>query len=1240
MQTTLLGIAIAIILALVAALVGPLMIDWGGYRALFEQEATHLVGVPVHVTGAIDARLLPTPQLTLHDIEIGAGENIRARALGIEFALGPLLRGQWRASQMRLTGPELSLRLDAKGELHAPSLAVGFDPDALAIDHLNIQDGRLTLADTANGGKLTLDKLWFNGEARSLLGPFKGEGAATVAGDLYPFRLSTGRYGNGRLALHLNVDPVSHPLSVKADGDLVLAASKPRFDGKLALTRPVGIAAGSKSKISQPWQIGGNIKVTTASALMQGLEFQYGSEDKGFKLTGDAEFKFGRHPRFDGVLSARQIDLDTTLAGDDGTRPPPAAALRKIAELAGGAFRPSIPIQIGIGIDQVTLGGNALQNVRGDISTGAQGWNLDRFEFRAPGFTEVRLSGRLAVADDRVAFTGPAALKTNNPKLLTAWLEGRNDAGKGVLQPLSLRGDLTFASDKIAVERLNAEIDRKNVTGRFAYYFAAPAHPARFDAALHAPDLDIDAALGFGRALLAGSHIERPHDMTIAADIGHATVAGFSARDLSARVKVDAEGLRIDKLSVADLGGAAFSASGRIVTTPATQGTVQVDLDAPDVAPVIALVSRFAPKTAAALERGAPAMNPAKLHASLSVQGAQPGAVAKLALAGSLGKAALTLTAETNADITKFKAGEMKLAGKLSAGDGRLLLAMLGLDRAVAVGAGPGTLSFDADGPVRGDLKVEGKLSAGGLDAHARGTLNPFAAKPSADLRATIARADLAPLRRAGSGRAALPVNFASHIVLAGQDLTLNDINAGVAGATLRGKVGVTLGAPHRLRGEIEADRMDGAALVAAAIGMPAAADGKTAAWTWSDAPFGKGILGDYAGSIAFKSRRVDLLPQLAAREVSATLRFGKDAVALDDVGGDIAGGRLGGSLSFRQGPDGLSAETKLSLSGADVNALLPSGARPPVTGTLALSGEAQGTGLSPVALIGSLRGKGQFTLGDAQFAGLDPRAFDAVTQAVDDGLAIDAHRISDVVSKALQSGKLSVKQAQGALAISAGQVRLTKFSADSDAAKLSLTGYLDLTGGTLDARLVLSGADEDAGTRPDIFMALTGPVAAPQRSIDVSALTGWLTLRAIEIQARKVRELERERALEREREKKLEEERARAERQREQERERALVRQRQLERARAAQPPASPAPNGAPTTRAQPPAADNNEAAAAAPLSLTPKPKHKPKPKPKTAPARATARQRAPALPPPVMIGPPPGGGSRPEASAVGPQR
>ena len=1215
MQTTLLGLAIAIIVALVAAIVGPLMIDWGGYRALFEHEATQLIGTDVHITGAIDARLLPTPRLTLHDVEIGSNSGkLRARAFAVEFALAPLMRGQWQASELRLTGPRLALSLDAAGQLQAPKLAAGFDPDALTVDRLNISDGTLTLTDAASGGTVTLDQLWFNGDARSLLGPFRGEGAVTVAGALYPFRLSAGRYGDdGKLTLHVNVDPVAYPLNVRVDGALTLAGGAPRFDGSLNLTRPVVMAAGSKAGLSPPWHIGGKLKLTQASALMQDLQFHYGSEDKGFDLSGDADFKFGKQPRFEGVLSGRQIDLDSALAGDDGTQPPPAAAIRKIAELAGGAFRPAIPIRIGIGVDQVTLGGNAVQNLRGDISTQAQGWNLDRFEFRAPGATQVRLSGHLVVEEDRVAFTGPAELKTNNPKLLTAWLEGRAPADKGELRPLSLRGDLTLASDKIAVDRLAAEIDAKSLSGQFAYFFAAGDRPARLDATLKAPDLDLDAALGFGQALLAGSNVTRPHDMSIAADIGRATIAGVAARDLSARLKMDAGGLQIDKLSVADLGGAGFSASGRIVTEPSPQGSIRVDLNAPDTAPLLALVSRFAPQTARALERGAPAMAPAKLHAALTVQASTPATIAKLSVEGSIGKVALTLDGETHGELGELKAGDLQLAGKLSADNGRELVAMLGLDRVVAAASGPGALSFDARGPLRGDLKVEGRLTAGGLDAKVSGTASPLADSPTAALRAAIVRADFAPLRQVG--HAALPASFSGRIALADNDLSLSEIEASAAGTRLRGMLGLTLTKPRRVRGEIEADDVDGAALIAAAIGMPATPAAKSAAWTWSDAPFAGGLFGDYTGSIAFKTRRAELLPQLSAREFSARLSLSPDTLAFDDVKGDLAGGRLTGRLSFHAAHDGLTAQAKLALAGADVQALLLAGPRPPITGRLALSAEAEGTGLSPIALVGSLHGAGDFALGNAQLAGLDPRAFDAVTHAVDQGLPIDAGRISDLVGKALQSGRLAVKHAEGTLELSAGELRLTKFSADSDAAKLTLEGGLDLTGGALDARLVLSGSSDATGSRPDIFMALKGPLTAPERSIDVSALAGWLTLRAVENQAKRLRELERERA---------------------------------------AQPPAAaqPAPpsaaarkSEAPPAQAAPPGSAHpslNNAAAplgnarAAPNGAAPQPLTR---KPRLAPTRAARPQQAPALPPPMTITPVPGPAAAPEFSAVGSQ-
>lgn len=1118
MQTTLLGLAIAIILALLAALVGPLLIDWGGYRSLFEAQASHLVGLDVRVTGQIDARLLPSPRLTLHGIEVGNGsDKIRARSLGIEFALAPLMRGEWRATELHLVGPQVGLGLDASGYVQAPNMSVAFNPDALAVERLSIEDGKVRLTDAASGASMTLDRLWFNGEARSLVGPIKGEGAVTIGGELYPFRISSGRYSDeGTLKLHVNVDPVNHPLSIEADGALTLAGGEPRFDGSMSLAKPVGIAARTTTRLTQPWRLSGKLKVSTQSALMEQVEFQYGSEEQGLKLTGIADFKFGKHPRFDGVLSGRQIDLDRALAAGDGSRPLPAAAIRELAELGGVAFRPTIPIQIGVGIDQITLGGGAVQNLRGDISTDAGGWNLDRFEFRAPGYTQVRLSGHLAVGSGRVAFAGPAEIDASDPKVLAAWLEGRGDAAQSGdprasdLRPLILRGEVTVGSEEIAFDRLRAEFDRKTISGRLAYVFAAGSREAKLDAALNAPELDIDAALGFGKALLAGSSVERPHDMTIAAEIGRATVGGFVARDASVSLKIDADGLRIDRFAVADLGGAAFSASGHIVTTaPSPQGSINVDLNAPDMAPVIALLARFAPATAQALDPGAAMMAPAQLHARLVIDGAAPVARAKLGIDGNLGKVRVALNVQGNADSIALSTGDVRMDGKLEADDGKILLTILGLDRAVEVDSGPGTLTVNIHGPARGELHLDGWLIAKGFEARASGTARLHADRPSASLRATIVRANAAPLRGSSGVRAALPVTFDGRVALAGEALTLADINANIGDTNLRGKLGFTLERPYRFQGVIEADNVDGAGLITAAIGMPIAAPGGNKSWVWSTEPFDDGAFGDFGGEVALKVRRLDLSPQLSAREFRTTLRLGNREFAFDDMTGNVGGGRLAGRISYRDTEAGLTAQARLSLAGADAAALFPSGARPPVTGSFDLAAEVKGTGLSPIALIGSLQGSGKIAITGSEFAGLDPRAFDAVTRAVDQGLTIDAGLISNIVLKALDSGQLSVKRAEGAFAVSAGQVRLSNVAADSKDADLSLTGNLDLTDGSIDVRLVLSGSSQAAGARPDIFMALKGPVAAPSSSIDVSALTGWLTLRAVENQAKRLRAIE-----------------------------------------------------------------------------------------------------------------------------------
>src|SRR5262249_16980547 len=74
-----------------------------------------------------------------------------------------------------------------------------------------------------------------------------------------------------------------------------------------------------------------------------------------------------------------------------------------------------------------------------------------------------------------------------------------------------------------------------------------------------------------------------------------------------------------------------------------------------------------------------------------------------------------------------------------------------------------------------------------------------------------------------------------------------------------------------------------------------------------------------------------------------------------------------------------------------------------------------------------------------------------------------------------------------------------------------SFGGNVDFSQALGDARLSLSGppdAANEAAGRPEVFIALKGPLTAPKRTTDVAALTGWLTLRAVERQSKQIEEL------------------------------------------------------------------------------------------------------------------------------------
>jgi uncharacterized protein involved in outer membrane biogenesis len=1136
-QTTLLGFAIAIILALVAALVGPIFIDWGRYRGEFEARASRLTGLDFRVTGAIDARLLPTPTLMLQGVEFGRpneGSKVRARALRIEFALGALVRGAWRIADARLEGPELTAGLDPAGHLSWPVPKLGFDLEGVAIERLNIEDGRAVLVDDASNSRLVLDKMQFHGDLRSLAGPVKGDGSFVVAGQHYPYSVSTSRIADdGGVKVRLAVNPVDPPLTVETDLTISIERGTPRFEGSIQVARAVGRApAGAPSLIIDSWRVTSRVKGDSTAALLDQIELQYGPDDRAIKLKGNANLTFGRRPEVNGVLSSPQIDLDRVLGLPEETRRRPLVAIKTLAESFVAAARLPVPTTLSIGVENVTLGGAMLARVSADVKTDADGVDIKRLELRAPGVTQVRVSGRLRNAPTGTRFEGTTRVEANDPRALIAWLTDRTEQQAAAAGPWRVGADVTLGSDSIAIERLKLELDRMTVDGRVAYAWANDERPARLDAAITAPEIDLDRVNALSRAVLGDAAFDWPRDVTLSLKVGRAIVAGVEAKRADVNMRIGADGIEIEQLAVADFAGAAFAVKARIDTkVQPPRGALTLDFDARTLDGLLVLLEKFAPQAADQLRRSAGRLTPIVLRAALAVDPGVAGSaaanatfkvegragVSRVALQGDIG----TASDAGKLDIAALGAAQVNVSGRVDADEGAALMDLIGLDRFIAVDKRPGRLTLTAKGQVNGDLVVDSELAVGTLGISANGTLRvPGRAGPSAGLNLKVVNANIRSPRPSAADR---PAELLLTSVSASVDLTeetlFTEVAGTVAGTNVAGRLVLRNQQPMTIDGDVDIGMLDLPAAIAVAIGIPtqaAGANGSTGAGAlgkalgfWPAEPFERGLL-RIGGQVSVKAARVPLTPKLAARDVRGVLRVGESQLALQVIDGSMAGGRMAGELVFLRQGEGLIARSRIRLTGVNAAEILPGDGL--ISGRLAFDVSAEGTGMSAGALIGSLDGSGIFTLEDGRLARLDPAAFEAVIRAVDRGLPINATSIREKIDSALASGGFAIARVEGPIVINAGQARLKNTVVRASGAELAVGGSVDLAEGMLEARLLLlgtGGAGSPVDTRPEITIALRGSVNAPKRTIDAAALANWLALRAVEQQSKKLDVLE-----------------------------------------------------------------------------------------------------------------------------------
>jgi AsmA-like protein len=1052
--------------------------------------------------------------------------KVRADKLDVEFSLGSLMRGEWRATELTIGGMALDLGLDPKGRIDWPAGNGKFNLGSLAIDRLNLT-GRAALHDASSHRTLELNDIDFSGDVRSLAGSLRGDGHVVMSGQRYPFRVSSGQSADGSgIRLHLNIDSGARPLSAELEGVLSFEARAPRFEGAVTLAAAAGPAAkGDPESWSGPWRLAAKVKADHAAARLEQIEASYGKEDVALKLAGSGDIQFGASPLLHAALSARQLDADRFAAKEttpkettrkegglkDRAAAEPLRVVPALRALAAAAPKLPIPARLELSAEQIMLGGRGLQNFATALYTDTNSWFIERLDVRAPGGTHLLLSDAKPLGDPPGHLKWALNIESSDPDALLMWLQGRNELVYRSQSAFRLSGEVGIAPDRMTIEPVKCEIDGGTLEGRIAL-MRETSGGAALDAALKAERLDLDSASAFVRALL-GPQGEWPERMRLSLQIEHALSAGKDLHPFAATLGYDPktvslESLKIGEASVVLEGEGAFDRADMT-------GKLALNTSAPSLSQIAGSLAPLWPPLAARLNAAGSKPGPAKVKLALAIDkdkgnGDRANTHARVELDSPQFKASATIAAKPatadlrEVDVDKLRRSEISVDTKLSSDQSGSLLALLGLDGVIAARDGPGQLLGTVTGVWGAPLRLKASLFGAGFEAEAQGTANPFVLEPRAiqgNLALKARGINLAPLfDLKPSDKLAQDVSLSSRLSLAGGKLTFDDIDGAMAGSRLRGHVAVTLDDERKLDGEVGLDALDIAPVLALAIG----AAGRDPA-----EPFGAGFLKGWRGQIAFQALRGVLPGGAELKPLSGAVKSDGQSLVFDTIKGGLGGGEATGNIEARQTAGGLALNARFTMAGVDGSALRYRGLAMPA-GRTSLQMTLSGEGRSASALTGALSGSGTVTLEAARIAGLDPRAFDVAIRAGDAGQVIDDARLRKMVEPALAGGTLLVASAQIPFTIRDGRLRVGATALEAEGARAIVSGGYDIPADQADIHARLTVGVSGQASLPEIAIFAAGPPDALNRTVDVAALSSWLAVRAIDRETRRLDSIER----------------------------------------------------------------------------------------------------------------------------------
>ena len=1156
------AVLVLLVLVVAALFIVPSVLDWERFKPEITERLEAITGREIAIDGPLAVSILPTPTIKAADLRIAnapgavAPELARIASLDLTLALGPLLGGKIAVTSLEMVEPVIELQRLADGRpnwLFEPETdptvetSASGEPEAAAlgltrIDSATITNGTIVYRHADDEPPARIDGIDAAISARSLDGPFRGEGNFAVRGRAIKFQLATGTVGEDRtLPVSFEATFGGERGNALFEGILNGIDGMPAFDGSVrgeapdfgALLNALAVDLGSlpAAPLGSEFSAKGEFSVRADTISARELQVRLGES----QANGTLSWQGGDVPRLAAEIDLNRIDLDRFLpddgkpkpagsAGSDGAGQPGSAEALTTPQSITDDIRREIPTKIDAALD-LTIGAltwrkGVIRKARARLKLENGVVTIRQTSALLPGGADVDLAGRLTANGNGQWMEGVGEIEAEDLRATLSWLGvdvGAVPADR--LRRLSASADLSASGDRLSASNLDIRVDTTRIAGNVSIETSERPQIAA--------DLAVDAVNADAYLLDTGPAPSRESDQAPSQEVGDAADASQGAAqptparvgggawpvldeiDADVALKIDAltyggvrlagleldaaldhGGLTLRRASVADAAGAniLLSGTGRTVgTAPSFDLAVEGAADSLDG--VLALLDIDPDIRAEAF---------GKVTLNGTLAGDEDVLSIDLALAAGTAQASLAGTVEQ-----PFGTPAAALALSLRAPDAASLARSAGLTPPPIV-TRLGALAME--GGIGGDLaSVAINMSAetaGGTLRVAGKVTDPFAS-PSYSVDVDLAHPNgevlVETLVGDSPADAALgALRLAGKVSGDGTVASFADIDAMIGDSTLTGGVFLRLDQePPGFSADLHGGVLDlawlGGGLTTAGETESGEAPSSSAdlAGTgtegaapeparWSDETIDLAVLDRLSGTLALDAEAL-LLGAYRIEQADVDIAVAEGTLTLRSLTGRLFDGALKADGSLAGGPVP-AGQAAFRLTDAELGPMLRE-----IAGVDAVSGRAEVDGYFTLRgqtareMMQSLSGRVALAASEGAVEGVD---VPAISRQIDALSKVDT--LDDIASfvdgteQSLSSGRTAIRSLDGTVRVQDGQARIDGFEIVAEGGVGEISGTADVPAWQLDLTALFRLTEH--ADAPPVGIRFEGPIDRPER--------------------------------------------------------------------------------------------------------------------------------------------------------------